>query len=90
MNQNDDLQKDINSQTNGNDNKEGEKDNLKSTGEDLGLASLRTYESDVKRAVEKDNVSTAKIVLAEQKKREKQKDSYPKNKKSGKKYIGKF
>jgi hypothetical protein len=42
----------------------------KPSGNDLFIRPLRTYEDDVKNAVQKDNVSTAKILMAEQQKRQ--------------------
>jgi hypothetical protein len=49
------------------------------SGNDFFIRPLRTYEDDVKNAVQKDSISTAKILMAEQQKRQIEKNDFEEN-----------
>lgn len=48
-------------------------------GDDFFIRPLRTYEDDVKNAVKKDGITTSRILLAEQQKRQTEKDDFEEN-----------
>lgn len=55
-------------------------DSLKGkSGGDFFIRPLRTYEDDVKNAVQKDGITTSRILLAEQQKRQIEKDNFEEN-----------
>jgi len=62
----------------------------KGANEIFSISSLRTYEDDVKNAVQRNNVSTAKILMAEQQKRQKEQDNFEQNSPSSKTNVVKI
>jgi hypothetical protein len=70
--------------------KQNSENDKKNSENDFFIRPLRTYEDDVKNAVQKDSISTAKILMAEQQKRQAEQQNFEENSPKSKNNIVKI